>query len=290
MDKVFVLSLHRSGGRGALMLLRALGYDAAGQPWKVGERDFADAVAGREDDIDALWEMARPVTERHGAFSGTPFPLLYPKLYDVYPDAKFLLLHRSPRSWLRAVRRQFLDRDLGPLERVQYWAYLDGKPESLRDIADNRLLGMYWRHLHEVTSFFNARDTGRLAVVGLDEDWPGYRISLFLGYPALVRLPDAGRDEERAQPGQRLQTMVQQSQASPERARFAVERAPNNPLFQRHLARHLEREGDRDGAAAANARADELEAALRQRAAAQGGPRREGGRGAARRQAARSGD
>jgi hypothetical protein len=265
MDKVFVLSLHRTGTRSTCRLLQALGYRPLHWPFKVGGVDVAAAVSGREADLDHVWNVVRPITETFDAFADVPFPVLYPQIHAAYPDARFVLMHRSPRAWLRSVGGHVGQRPFGPVERVQYWRYLKDKPVGLADVSSHRLMAMQARHMAEVIDYFQA-EPARLAVIGLDEPDAGERLQMFLGYPGLYPMPKVGAsgDEENAE---RFQARLRQSRGSLERAAFAVGRAGGNPVFRRHHARLLEQAGRGEEARAELARAEELEAALREREA-----------------------
>lgn len=266
MDKVFILSLQRSATRSTTLLLGALGYRALHWPWRVGSIDVEAAIADGEDDPDHVWQVIRPVVDRFDAFSDTPFPVLYLQLFAAHPEARFVLMHRSPDAWLRSVRRHVGGRRLDVMERVLYWRYLAGRPERLSEVSDTALLAMHWRHLAEVTAWFAGHAPERFAVIGVDEPMPGERLQQFLGFPALHALPHLARLADQGEAQQTLAAALAENRASLAIAREAVVRAPDNPAFHRHLGRLLERAGEAGAARDAIARAEALETDLRRRA------------------------
>jgi len=270
MEKVFVLGLHRSATRSTTLLLMALGYRALHWPWKVGETDVEQAIRGREHDLDHVWNVVKPVTAQFDAFADSPFPVLYERLFEAHPDARFVLMHRSPREWLGSIRMHTRDRPLDPIERTQFWRYLPDRPESLAGIGESWIFAMLWQHLHEVTAFFAERAPGRFIAIGLDESHPGERLQMFLGLPALMPLPRHGQGLEDEQRGCWIAARLAENRGSLEIARRGAEQSPRLPAFQRHYARLLEQSGDAAGPLTFNERAEALEACIRARAEARG--------------------
>lgn len=267
MEKVFFLSLPRTGTRGAARLMQMMGYRGLHWPFKVGGADISSQVAGHEDDHDHVLKLLMPAIEKFDSFADLPFPVLYREIHAAVPDARFVLMHRSPRAWLRALAGQTGDRPFGPMERVLYWHYMKDKPAGLKDLSRNRLMAMQARHTAEVIEYFEAKDPKRLAVISMDEPGAGERLQLLLGYPALFPLATGKSEEETAAAAKQLDARVRQSRGLIDRAAFAVGRAPGNPAYRRHHARLLDRADRKDEAEAERAKARELDAAFKERQA-----------------------
>ncbi|MFC4876899.1 sulfotransferase [Microbulbifer halophilus] len=105
---------------------------------------------GRFDDICAI-------VDHYDCLCDLPYPLLYERLAERYPDSRFVLTtRRSEDQWLQSLRK--LNLRNGPTEafRIAYGCYdVDGNENRLRDF--------YLRHNEAAREFF--RDSGRFAEV-----------------------------------------------------------------------------------------------------------------------------
>lgn len=144
--KVFVVSLHRSGTQSVSDLLRRSGFNDCHFPGQVGAVDYQALCAGRELDRDFVVETMRPAFDSFDSVSDVPLPGLYDSLLKAYPDALYLAVTRRPFDWVRSVRRHLADRPFDTFEKVQYWRYIDGRPQTIGSISDHALLGMHFDH------------------------------------------------------------------------------------------------------------------------------------------------
>jgi len=180
-DKVFNVSLHRTGTKSVHELL--LRSDVRSVHWPVlcNGVNYEDPVAGRETDRPYVAATLAPLITEITAVSDVPVPALYDLLDAAYPNSGFILIFRNPFDWVRSVRSHVGSRDLHPFERVQYWRYLAGQPPSLREVADTTLYTMFLTHYRDVLSFFRHRDN--LLFLDLQEPNLGEKVCDFLDLP-----------------------------------------------------------------------------------------------------------
>ncbi|HEX3883392.1 MAG TPA: sulfotransferase [Stellaceae bacterium] len=181
MPKVFVVSLHRSATQSTGTFLRQSGLGVCHWPARVDGVDYQAKVVGIETDRKQIVGMLRPVWEAYDAFDDVPLPVLYRELDEAYPDARFVALYRDPFEWVRSIRVHCRGRVLDPYERVQYWHYLDEKPEKLDDVPDDRLIAMHLRHHEELMTYFRGR--GNFMLANLADPDVGKKLSAFLKVP-----------------------------------------------------------------------------------------------------------
>jgi hypothetical protein len=187
--KYFVLSLHRTGTKSTIGFMSSLGVLGIHFPATHNGADLQQLVVGREAEPEFVAEVLSPVLEAYDSVADVPIPTLYPHLHERYPDAKYLLLHRNPSDWVRSVRSHTGRRPLRPFERVQYWHYFPGRPQSTNELSDQQLVGMCRRHVVEVIEFFNTRAPDRLGVFDLHSPQIGGEIARFVGSSARPEFP-----------------------------------------------------------------------------------------------------
>ncbi|MEM8907768.1 MAG: sulfotransferase family protein [Bacteroidota bacterium] len=157
-EKVFGIGLHKTGTTTLGSCLRILGYTPhvshhleALKHWKAND-----------------WEQLWPIIDAHRSFEDWPWPLLYPQLYERYPNSKFILTLRSNRQvWYQSLAKHA--QRTGPTEFRQL-IYGYAMPE------DNKAhhLQFYDHHLREVQAFFEKKAPDKLLVVCWErgDAWP----------------------------------------------------------------------------------------------------------------------
>ena len=178
MTKIFVVSLHRSATQSTGEFLRSTGLRICHWPSKIDGVDYQSQVVGLETDRKKIVDILRPVFDAYDAFDDVPLPVLYQELDAAYPDARFIAVYRDPFDWARSVRRHCRNRKFDPYERVQYWRYLDEKPDTIDDIPDDVLVGVYLRHYEELVAYFRGR--GNFILANLADPDLGKKLSSFL--------------------------------------------------------------------------------------------------------------
>lgn len=99
--KVFCLGFQKTGTSSVGLALERLGRSVAGyHPF----RHLADQV---DLDLERVWRIALPVAEAHDAAQDTPWPILYRRLDEAFPGAKFIHVVRDPGAWIDSVRTDF---------------------------------------------------------------------------------------------------------------------------------------------------------------------------------------
>ena len=272
--KVFVISLHRTMTRSTDALLSMAGLETVHWPKSFQGRDLQEAVRGREEDLEEVYEILSPVLSYYDAFGDVPFPTLFRQMARDYPEARFVLVHREPWAWARSVRSMIRGRELKPFEKVQYWPYLSKPVKNLRTVTDEDLLGVYFSHLFAVNDFFESRgELDRLCFVSIDDPEAGEKITRFLGLQprAFPRIVGGQTDWQTLQEWlgaaphkpdpHRVLTQVLEQRGSlneaVEAARDLVRRDPSDPNPYRLLTRLLEKAGRRREALSAAEKAVE---------------------------------
>jgi len=140
--KIFCVGLSRTGTTTFNAVMTRLGFLARSGPSGLG---LALYERGRFDDICAI-------ADGYDCLCDLPYPLLYDKLAERYPDSLFVLTTRSSEDkWLESLRA--LNLRNGPTEafRTAYGCY---------EVAghEDQLLALYREHNESVRQFFAGSD------------------------------------------------------------------------------------------------------------------------------------
>ena len=179
-QKIFNVSIHRSGTQSVHDLLVRSGVSSVHWPGAIKGVNYQDQIAGHENDRPYVAAALAPVIEMVTAVSDVPIAVLYDQLEYTYADSAFILMFRSPFAWVRSVRSHIGNRDFNVFERVQYWRYFPSRPASLRTIEDTGLYSAYLTHYRDVLTFFEKRNN--CLFLDLQEPEAGQRICRFLGF------------------------------------------------------------------------------------------------------------
>lgn len=93
-DKVFIISLHKTGTTSLAVFLERLGYLVTGPDTHL----FEDAINKNYKEIDLF-------LNKFDAFQDDPWYMIYPYLFEKYPNAKFVFLIRETNEWIESVQR-----------------------------------------------------------------------------------------------------------------------------------------------------------------------------------------
>src|SRR5690554_1808437 len=96
-EKVFVIGFQKTGTTSLETALKILGYRVHG-----GDKNLMKFE--RSEDLK---KYISGVMQTWDAVQDMPWPLFYRELYDLYPNAKFILTHRNPEKWINSVVRYF---------------------------------------------------------------------------------------------------------------------------------------------------------------------------------------
>jgi hypothetical protein len=120
--------------------------------------DYQAMIEGRESDLDFVAKSLNPIFSAFDHVCDVPVPALYRQLAYRFPDARFIALRRSPRSWVSSIRRHIGARAFDPFEKVIYWAYFKDRPTSIVELSDDRLIKFHKWHHRSLVNFFAGAD------------------------------------------------------------------------------------------------------------------------------------
>lgn len=153
INKVFGIGFHKTGTKTLRKSLEILGYNVCGyQPGLINHL--------RKDN----WEPVLDMVQNFEAFEDNPWPLLYERLDQEFPNSRFILTIRDNERWLRSAVNQ-----LGTVPRkTEKWIYGQSFPGGYEEIYMER----YIRHNREVIEYFKDRPND-LLIVNWEEgsDW-----------------------------------------------------------------------------------------------------------------------
>lgn len=137
--KVFVIGFQKTGTTSLEHALQFLGYRVYG-----GDKNLM-----KFDNAEALKDYISKTLTSWDAVQDMPWPLFYKTLYELFPDAKYILTYRRPESWIKSVVKYFASIRI-PLHRKIY-----GVPCA--EGHEARYLEVYKAHNAEVLDFFKGK-------------------------------------------------------------------------------------------------------------------------------------
>ena len=100
--KVFCLGMHKTGTTSLLHSFLRLGIrtcDGLAGASQAERLDFARA--------DNKFNYLQALIAQFQAFEDVPWPLFYKELYELYPEARFILTTRDPQLWIHSCVSHF---------------------------------------------------------------------------------------------------------------------------------------------------------------------------------------
>ncbi len=178
--KIFCIGLSRTGTTSFSAVMTQLGFLTRSGPSGLG---LALHELGRFDDICAI-------ADKYDCLCDLPYPLIYERLAERYPDSIFVLTTRSSGgTWLESLRS--LNLRNGPTEafRIAYGCYeVDGHEDQLREL--------YRDHNESARQFFAGSD--RFAEVCWEQGDAMPKIAALLGIdPAGISVPVANASADK---------------------------------------------------------------------------------------------
>lgn len=169
---IFCIGLHKTGTTSLLQAFLRLGIRTCDG---LADRLERPAFPGYTDKIDLL--------EKHYAdylaFEDVPWPVLWPELFDRWPEARFILTTRDRQAWLKSVIAHFGSNP----DPIHEWIYASAFPCG----HEQQWLDYYDRHNAEIIHFFSARPQARFLHIAIDDGTPAEvvseRLRAFLGFP-----------------------------------------------------------------------------------------------------------
>lgn len=165
--KVFIIGFHKTGTSSMGKAFQILGYRVCGNIKK--GRDFERVNMPTREYI---LSKAKELIPRYDCFQDTPWFMFYRELYEMYPDAYFVLTVRSDEKWMKSVLGHFSGRENSTYHE---WIYGYSDPQMNREVY----LSTYQKHNREVREFFS--DKPNFLEISLNEKDKWEKICGFLG-------------------------------------------------------------------------------------------------------------
>ena len=140
-QKVFVVGFHKTGTSSMGKALQILGYKVCGLL-----KEGFDFEQSEKDPREYILEKGKPLLNKYEAFQDTPWFLFYEELYEMYPDAYFILTIRNSEKWLKSLQKHFKDK------AWPYHEWIYGTLDSLNN--GEVYLKRYEAHNKAVKEFF----------------------------------------------------------------------------------------------------------------------------------------
>ena len=148
-NKVFIIGFHKTGTTSLGKALQILGYRVC------GSLKNAYDYKQHQDPKEYIVTKAKEQVKKYDAFQDTPWFLFYKEMYQLYPDAYFILTIRPTDRWLASVQKHFADK------RFKYHDLIYDTPNSLE--CGVHYSRTYDTHNTEVVEFF--KEKGNLKVM-----------------------------------------------------------------------------------------------------------------------------
>lgn len=182
MYKVIVLSLPRTGNQSIAKFLEDLGYSVLHS----GGKEVFD-MANKKNiniydvDLDECIEVFMKTLDNYDSVCDSPYNVMYKDLFIKYKDCKFILIYRDYDSWQASIKKLYSNSRpniLHPMDRIQYWSYLESRPNYFNDISEDQLKNIYDLHINNIREYF--KDNDNFFEINLNEIENGYKIAKFL--------------------------------------------------------------------------------------------------------------
>ena len=151
--KIFCIGFHKTGTTSLAEALTELGYRVTG-PNGVEDPDIGHHVHALADELIPQFD----------AFQDNPWPLLYRRLDEQYPNSRFILTLRDPDSWIRSQVKHF-GTDETPMRR---WIY--GADRGCPQDNEAHYLEYFNAHNQAVRDYFQDRPNDLLTLSLIDGD------------------------------------------------------------------------------------------------------------------------
>lgn len=151
--KVFVIGFQKTGTTSLEIALETLGYKVYG-----GDKNLMK-FGKKEDRKKYILE----VMQKWDAAQDMPWPLFYKVLYELYPNANFILTYREPDKWIKSVIRYFASIRIPLHQKIYEVPSAEGYEETYLKVYNN--------HNSEVQQFFLKKNNFLLMKMGENFDY-----------------------------------------------------------------------------------------------------------------------
>jgi hypothetical protein len=185
-QKVFIIGFQKTGTTSLEHALQFLGYRVYG-----GDKNLM-----KYTNADDLKAYIKKTLYTWDAVQDMPWPLFYKELYDVYPEAKYILTIRDTNKWIRSVVTYFA-RIRIPLHKKIY-----GVPCA--EGYEDRYKEVYEQTNSEILNFF--KDKPNFLIMEMEKNFNYQTLSGFLNLDEIPQgaFPHARNNKKRKLPNYKL--------------------------------------------------------------------------------------
>ena len=153
VGKIFGIGFHKTGTTSLTLALQQLGYKAIHGD---GYGTWSHADEGRTLlKFIERGDYRLPTFKLFDAFLDNPYFSIWPHLYRLYPEAKFILTVREERDWIESCTKYFADRRVRPM---QQWKFGDSANPSKSESARQKWIQLYRQHNSSIMQHFDGLD------------------------------------------------------------------------------------------------------------------------------------
>lgn len=192
-QKVFIIGFQKTGTTSLEHALQLMGYRVYGGDKNLMKYEDRDALKSYIQDTLKTWDAAQDM----------PWPLFYKELYELYPDAKFILTIRDSKKWIRSVVTYFASIRI-PLHRKIY-----GVPCA--EGHEHRYLELFEQINNEILSFFKNKSNFLVMEMGRNFDYKTLCEFLEILNVPIGAFPHARNNKKRKLPNYKLYRDIRSS-------------------------------------------------------------------------------
>lgn len=185
-QKVFIIGFQKTGTTSLEHAMQYLGYRVYG-----GDKNLI-----KFDNSNDLKTYIKKTLEHWDAAQDMPWPLFYKELYEIYPDAKYILTIRDTDKWIRSVVTYFASIRI-PLHRKIY-------DVPCAEGYEDRYKEVYERNNEKVLEFF--KDKPNFLIMQMGKNFNYKTLCEFLGIKEIPNneFPHARHNRKRKLPKYKL--------------------------------------------------------------------------------------
>ena len=176
--RIFNVSLHRSGTQSFADFCQRNGLKTL--HWPGVGFDLICRPALETADTGYVWYQYSKIISGFDAVADIPAPVVFREAMTDYPGAKFVLILREPKGWVKSVRQHINQREMDVLEKMQYWTAYGKNFGDYLWLGDDELEALYRRYSQVVTDCARQRNVA-LGTFDLFDPELGQKLGAFLG-------------------------------------------------------------------------------------------------------------
>ncbi|WP_417214742.1 sulfotransferase family protein [Bizionia sp.] len=152
-QKVFIIGFQKTGTTSLEHALEHLNYRVHG-----GDKNLM-----KFEDKEALKSYIQETLKTWDAVQDMPWPLFYKELYELYPDAKYILTIRDSKKWIRSVVTYFASIRIPLHQKIYQVPCAEG--------YESRYLEVYEKMNTEILAFFKNKPNFLVMEMGVNFDY-----------------------------------------------------------------------------------------------------------------------